>query len=68
MNETEAESAIIPDFEGLTVAELDKKLEDAVIEHERSERHICFALLEMHERRGYEKFGFCSINPQLHGA
>ena len=45
----------------LSVAELDSRLEQAVQEHERSERLICDYLLEMRDRRGYEKFGFSDI-------
>jgi hypothetical protein len=49
---------IIPNFDGLSIPELDKKLEDSVLDHERAERLICFGLLEMDERKGHEKFGF----------
>ena len=50
-----------PSISALSVAELDEKLEQAVEEHERSERLICDYLLEMRHRRGYEKFGFSDI-------
>jgi hypothetical protein len=50
-----------PSVGDLSVAELDEKLEEAVKEHERSERLICDYLLEMRKRRGYEKFGFSDI-------
>jgi hypothetical protein len=53
---------IIPSFDDLSISELDQRLEDAVLEHERSERLICFALLEMDQRRGYEKFGFMCMS------
>jgi hypothetical protein len=46
---------------GLSIAELDQRLEKAVRENERSERLICDCLLAMVERRGYEKFGFNDI-------
>jgi hypothetical protein len=48
---------IIPSFDGLTIPELDKEIEDNVLEHERSERVICFGLLEMDERDGHKRFG-----------
>ena len=52
---------IIPNFDGVSVPELDKKIEDNVLEHERAERLICFGLLEMDDRKGHEKFGYGHI-------
>jgi hypothetical protein len=52
---------IVPKLDNLSINELDQTLEDAVVEHERSEQLICFALLEMNERKGYQKFGFFHI-------
>ena len=54
-------SLIVSDCEELTVAEIDEKLDDAVGRHERSEAEICFLLLEMHNRRGFQKFGFGTL-------
>jgi hypothetical protein len=45
----------------LSIAELDRRLEAAVQENDRSERLICDYLLAMVERRGFEKFGFADI-------
>ena len=45
----------------LSVAELDQRLEEAVLENEETERLICEYLFAMRERRGYEKFGFSDI-------
>jgi len=45
----------------LSVAELDQRLEEAVLESEETERLICEYLFAMRERRGYEKFGFSDI-------
>jgi hypothetical protein len=66
MKEKEPRNEVIPRFDDLSVPELDKTLEEAVVEHERSERLICFALFEMNERRGYEKFGFSTITDYAH--
>lgn len=51
----------IPQCDGLTAAELDRKLEAAVDAHERSECHICFYLLAFYKQRGFESFGFRNI-------
>lgn len=40
---------MVPKFNDLSITELDQTLEDAVLEHERSEQLICFALLEMND-------------------
>jgi hypothetical protein len=45
----------------LSVAELDQRLEEAVLESDETERLICEYLWAMRERRGYEKFGFSDI-------
>jgi hypothetical protein len=58
---------IIPNFDGLTVPELDETIEDNVLEHERSERMICFGLLEMDDRNGHEKLGFRHITDYASG-
>jgi hypothetical protein len=55
-------SSNIPNCDGLSVEELDQKLEQAVAEHERSESHICFYLHAFNQRRGFEKFGFRNIH------
>jgi hypothetical protein len=55
-------SSYIPNCDGLSVEELDQKLEQAVAEHERSESHICFYLHAFNERRGFVKFGFRNIH------
>ncbi len=52
---------VIPDCEGLSAVELDEKLAEAVVDNQRSERLICFYLLEMSRRRGYEKFGYKDV-------
>ncbi|MFQ5792751.1 MAG: hypothetical protein ACE5JI_19960, partial [Acidobacteriota bacterium] len=51
----------IPSCRGVSVAELDQRLEQAVEQNERSEKLICFYLLEMRNRRGHESFGFSNI-------
>jgi len=58
---TKDSSEVERSYRGLSVAEIDDKLEQAVEENERSERLICDLLLEMGDRRGYEKFGFSDI-------
>ena len=52
---------LIPDCEVLSAVELDEKLAEAVVDSQRSERLICFYLLEMSQRRGYEKFGYKDV-------
>lgn len=47
--------------DALSTDELDQRLEQAVRDHERSERLICFYLREMRDRRGHEAFGFQSV-------
>ena len=58
---TKDSSEVEASYRGLSVAEIDEKLEQAVEVNERSERLICDLLLEMGDRRGYEKFGFSDI-------
>jgi hypothetical protein len=67
MNDSKLENEFVPKFVNLSIEELDKSIEDNVLDHERAERLICFALLEMSERRGYEKFGFSTIVDYAHG-
>ena len=52
---------LIPGCKEISTAELDQRLERAVRQHERAERHICAYLLEMNDRRGHESYGFSSI-------
>jgi hypothetical protein len=52
---------VIPECKGLSDIELDEKLAEAVVDSQRAERLICFYLLEMAERRGYEKFGYKDV-------
>jgi hypothetical protein len=51
----------IPDCEDLSVEELDEKLEEAVLAHERSQCHVSFYLLAMNEKGGFQQFGFTNI-------
>jgi hypothetical protein len=47
--------------EELSIAELDRRLEEAVRKNEETEQLICDYLMEMAKRRGYEEFGFVDI-------
>jgi hypothetical protein len=61
-------SEIIPEWEELTIEEIDEKLGEAVARHEISECQICLLLFEMRKRRGYEEFGFSStLRPRPRG-
>ncbi len=56
----------IPDCEGLTAEELDKKLEEATHQNELTECQICFYLLEVQKRKAYEAFCFQNIYDYAH--
>jgi len=51
----------LPTTEPLSSAELDHRLERAVIEHERSEKLICIYLNQLSRRSLYKDFGFENV-------
>jgi len=51
----------LPNAEPLSAAELDRRLEKAVQDHERAEKLICFYLYQIKRRRHYVAFGFENI-------
>jgi len=51
----------IPRYTELTIEQLDERLERAVRENERSEKLMCFYLVEIRDRRGEQAFGFANI-------
>jgi len=51
----------IPDAEALSAAELDRRLEKAVHDHERAEKLICFYLHQIKRRKHYQDFGFENV-------
>ena len=51
----------LPSYKQLSIAELHRRLEKEVQAYQRSERLICFYLLQIKRRRGYEDFGFANI-------
>ena len=56
----------IPDCDGLSVEELDKRLEEATHQNELTECQICFYLLEAQKRKAYEAFCFQNIYDYAH--
>ena len=52
---------VVPGVSTLTNAELDEKLEDAVIQSQRSEKLVCCFLNEVRERGAFRDFGCSTI-------
>ena len=48
-------------YQQLAIAEPHRRLEKEVQAYQRSERLICFYLLQIKRRRGYEDFGFANV-------
>jgi HNH endonuclease len=52
---------VVPGVSALTTAELDRKLEEATVVHQKAESLICCFLTEVQTRRAYRELGFSSI-------
>jgi hypothetical protein len=51
----------LPSYKQLSVAELHRRLEKEVQDYQRSEKLICFYLMQIKRRRGYKDFGFANV-------
>jgi hypothetical protein len=51
----------LPSYPKLSIAELHRRLEKAVQDYQRSEKLICFYLMQIKRRRGYKDFGFANM-------